>query len=294
MNKSSIMQTLIKNTNKLSEWGNRNLPRLLEGAGVIFFGLSIYKSVQQAPKVKPALEEAEEKKGEPLTVLEKAKTVGKTIGEPVIYAGLSIYCFDRAINEVDKRLATVLATVGLKQSNADGYILAAKEMLGTSKSEKAEDESLEMQLNHMLDNDIPIIDTETGTDRIAVPSMNLAFIGDARYLRQTLKEISERLWRTQDPENGEVTWNELAALLHEKYGFRNFEYATIGDNIGWKFGEVYEICRRPQPVYDECPENFRIPYREITAMRDGHAWLVVGILPVALREWGCLDFYREY
>lgn len=293
MNKSSITQALIRNTNKLTEWGNRNLPRLLEGAGVIFFGLTIYKAVEKAPNVKPALKEAEEKKGEPLTFIEKAKTVANEVKEPAFYAVVSLGCFHGSVNVMHDRLATALAVAGIKQSHADNYILAAKEMMGNSKSEKAEDQALEAQLDSMLSGNIPVIDTETGTDRIAIPSMNLAFVGDARYLRQALKEISERLWRTQDPKNGEVTWNEFADLLQEKYGFRRFEYATIGDNIGWNFGEVYEICRRPQPEYDECPETFRIPYREVTTMKDGHAWIVIGILPVVLREWGCLDFYRE-
>ena len=157
MNKSSITDTLIRNTNKLSEWGNKNLPRLLEVAGVIFFGLTVYKSAQQAPKVKPALEKAEEEKGEPLTTFEKAKTVGNVLKEPVFYAAVAISCNHAAINIMDSRLATVMAAAGLKQSHADSYILAAREYLTKNEKEKAEDDALINQLDHMLEKDISII-----------------------------------------------------------------------------------------------------------------------------------------
>lgn len=200
----------------------RNLPTILTTVGAIGVVATAVTSAKATPKAIKLLEQAEEKKGETLTVIEKVKTAGPVYIPSVIIGTATIACIFGS-NTINKhRQASLISAYTVLDHSYKEYREKVKDLLGddadaTVMNEIAKDKYEEVKdkfedKDENKDDDVKLFFEEYS----------------GRYFEATMSDVLE----------AEYHFNRNFALrdyadLNELYSFLGLPETEYGATIGW-------------------------------------------------------------
>ncbi len=277
-----IKNEVIKNINTLSSKINENLPRVLEGAGIIFFALTIAETVKATKKMPDVMANAEKKKGSELTTGEKIFTAAKNYAKVGIYGLETLGCFHAATNEALRRYAAAMVIAEARKSELDSYILAAREVVGANKESKIKQTSVEERVKEMVGNGMVFRACGDGcSDKNVFPEINLNFFGSADSVRKAFYACDDMLRRGCD-----VTLRDLLDEISSrvalppgtKYGFET--------RLGFKYDDII--------THHNYKDNEMLfPFEEDAVLIDGEVYHVWSFTLVPLEERKNWDFFEN-
>lgn len=134
------------------EFFKQHGPGMAIGAGIAGFVISEIFAVKQTPKALILLEEEEKAKGEPLTTLEKAKTVAPMYIGPIIFTGASIAFILSGADAFARNASTAAFMYEMSQIAFKDYKDAVVEEVGKTKAERikvaAENKAIERDFSN--------------------------------------------------------------------------------------------------------------------------------------------------
>lgn len=207
----------------------RNAPTILTVAGGIGVVTTSVMAAKATPKALRLLEEAEEKKGEKLTKLEKVRTVGPTYIPTIIMGIGTITCIFGA-NALNKRTqASLISAYALVDNSYKEYKQKLKELYGEETHEeivnaiaveKARDVGITakgLTANYCLTDD-----TSCGEPVLFYDEWS------NRYFESTIEQVIVAEYHT----NRNFTLRGYL-FLNEFYSFLGLEETDYGNKVGW-------------------------------------------------------------
>lgn len=273
---------LIKNINTLSSKINENMPRVLEGAGIIFFALTIAETVKATKRMPDAMAKAEKDKGSELTTREKIFTVAKNYAKVGIYGIESLGCFNAATNEALRRYAAAMVIAEARKSELDSYILAAREVVGAGKESKIKQTAMEERVKEMVGNGMVFRACGDGcSEKNVFPEINLNIFGNPDSIRKAFYACDDTLRRGCD-----VTLRDLLDEISSRVALPPGTKYGFEERLGFKYDDII--------AHHNYKDNEMLfPFEEDAVLIDGEVYHVWSFTLVPLEERKNWDFYEN-
>lgn len=206
---------------------NKRGPEILTGIGIGGMISSIALTAKIAPKVSRLMEQAEEEKGEKLTLKEKFKIAWKPCLPIAVTAGTSTACLIGASTVSSKRNAA-LATAYQITSNAFAeYKEQVVETIGEKKEKVIKEKVADKKLAKDPVTNSQVIITERGNTLCYDTISGRYFKSDMDIIRKAENMLNRRLI------------NEMYVSLNEFYDEIGLKPTKQGNDLGWNMDEGY-------------------------------------------------------
>ena len=209
--------------NKFVAVVRKNLPAILTAIGIggmWAMGVMLAKS---APETKEKVEEAEKKKGENLTVVEKAKVVVPEVWPALAMGGLSTWCLISSTRTCLRRNAVLASAYYISRNALREYKTKVVEHIGERKEQKIRDELAQDKLKSDPIKSSNLVITGQGDHLCYISPFGLYFQSDINKVRQAVNTINERL----------VTGGEMYVTANDFLSELGLKQIGIGDDLGW-------------------------------------------------------------
>lgn len=207
----------------------RNSSTLLTILGCAGVVTTAVLSARAAPKGKALLEEAELKKGEKLTVVEKTETVAITYLPAVLTGATTIFCICGAQILNQRQQASMASAYALLDQSYKDYRRKLKEMYGEEADQKIiealaveKSETVYVNCSYFGSTCDLSVDGSTGTPILFYEEYS------KRFFRATVEQV----------QNAEYHLNRNyaiggSAILNELYSFLGLAPTDFGEVLGW-------------------------------------------------------------
>lgn len=170
-------------------FGERNMPTILTGAGLIGFGLSIYEACTATPRYMEILEDYEEQE-EPVKVTRRASDFLVTYGKTIVIAASATAAIILANKINMNKIATLTAGVTIGQQKLKEYTEKSKEIFGP-KADKIEQAIAHDKISAVDTTTAKIYDTGHGDTLIMDSITKMVFKDDLNFIRKQVNEMNE-------------------------------------------------------------------------------------------------------
>ena len=172
---------------------SKRSPQILTGLAIIEFAATLYFAVKATPKAERLIAEAEEEKGEKLTVIETVKTAGKCY-IPAAIAGVCTIVTMVGINQAFlKQVAAFETAYNLTKSSFAAYKDKVIETIGENKDALIEDAIAQDRLDAVPVNESDIIDTGEGTTLFRDWATGRDFLHDRNKIESACNKLNHRM-----------------------------------------------------------------------------------------------------
>ena len=202
-------------------------PEILTGIGIAGMITTTVLAVRSTPKALILLEEAEDEKGDILTVQEKVKTCWKCYVPAAATCGVSIACLVGA-SSVNARRNTALATAyKLSETALTEYREKVIETIGEKKEQAVKDAIAKDQITKNPVNQREIIITGKGDTLCYDSVFGRYFKSDIEKLKKIENELNRRMR------------SEMYISLNEFYYEVGLDDVAAGHELGWNIDRGY-------------------------------------------------------
>jgi hypothetical protein len=219
-----------------------NSPVLLVGtavAGIVATGVLAAKGGYKARAI---LDEAEEEKGDELTVTEKVQLTWLCYAAPAITSASTIACVVGVHTIHNKRHAALAGLYAVTQGKLDDYREKAEELLGAKKTQDLNNAIAQKAVDkNPLKSDSEILIVSDGTELCYDDWSGRYFMGSVNKIEAALNEINRQLVNS-----GEVSLN----TFYDHLGLTNI---TMGERFGWSGADRIEGRFSPVQTTDGRP-----------------------------------------
>jgi hypothetical protein len=221
MTKSNVSK-LIKNVQMMA---SKHSPEILTGIGIAGMITTTVLAVKATPKALTLLEEAEQEKGESLTVMEKTKTCWKCYIPAAVTGLASTACLVGASSVNAKRNAALAAAYTLSDSALREYRDKVVETIGEKKEQTIRDKVAEERIkkNPVSKNEIFI--TDKGNTLCYDAISGRYFKSDIEKIKRAENELNKRML------------DDMYISLNEFYDEIGLSHTSLGDELGWNIDD---------------------------------------------------------
>lgn len=201
----------------------KNSPTILTVAGIAAMWVTAALLAKSAPVAKEKLEDAEEEKGEDLTVVEKVKTVAPVVWPALAVGAVGSYSLICANSIHLRRTAALTSAYLISRDALREYRAKVVEHIGERKEQKVRDDVAKERLNKNPASSDNIVITGHGDHLCYIVPFGLYFQSDINKVRQAVNTINERL----------VTGGELYITANDFLTELGIKPIGVGDDLGW-------------------------------------------------------------
>lgn len=213
---------------------NKHLPTILQGVGLIGFGVTIYEACTGTLKAEQLLNEATEEKGEELSKGEKAEIIVKTCWKAFLIGLITIGFFCAGHKISLKRQAALAATYAMTVRDFDEFKAKASQALGETKVEKI---SSEVAADRVATFDPVVLNNVPGNGPLWVDAWsNTPFRGSLETIRQTINDLNDDIFQAHGRAyfSGEITLNDVYDALAANLNAPQLGKVSWGDSVGFR------------------------------------------------------------
>lgn len=205
-------------------------PVILTGVAVAGTITTAIVAVKATPQAISRIEEAEEKKQEPLTQWEKVKVTWLCYVPAAAICGVTVSCIVGATSINMRRNAALISAYTITETAFREYQDKVVDSFGATKEQKVRDEIVQDRVtdNPPSDHDLYIIEGETQVtcyDHLS-----------GRYFKSTKEALSKAM----NDINYEVIQN-MYATVNDFWGLIGLRPLDIGDEFGWSHDLMLEL-----------------------------------------------------
>ena len=202
---------------------NKHAPTILTGVGIAGMWLMGGMIFKAAPTVRDKLDEAEEEKGEKLTVVEKAKISLPIMWPSLAVGSISTYSSISANRVHMRRNAALSSAYYISQRALKEYQEKVIESVGERKEQKIRDEVAKERLQKDPITDTNVIVTGNGNHLCYIVPFGIYFESDIEKVKQAVLNVNERM----------INGNEMYMSVNDFLHMLEIKPIGVGDNLGW-------------------------------------------------------------
>ena len=215
---------------------SKHSPQILTAMAIVEFAATVWLVAKAVPKAERLKKEAEEHKGEELTLVEKAKATWKCYIPAGITGACTVACIVGANSVSTKRNVALGTAYQATEAAFREYKNKVVETIGEKKETLIEDAIGQDEINRHPVKVNEIIDTGQGTTLFRDWASGRDFLHDRTKLEKACVKISQRM-----------QYDDLASL-NDLYDEIGLDAIGIGNDYGWSFNRDGPIEPRFTPA----------------------------------------------
>lgn len=209
----------------------KHSPEILTGIGIAGMLTTTVLAVKATPKALMLLEDAEDEKGDILTVPEKVKAAWKPYIPAAVTGVSSIVCMIGASSVSTRRTAALAAAYQISETALSEYREKVIETIGEKKEQVVREKVAEKKIQENPVSQREIIITEKGGTLCYEPLSDRYFKSDIEFLRKAENSLNKRIIHDV---GGSVSLNEF-------YDELNLHRTDLGNDLGWNSDRLIEL-----------------------------------------------------
>ena len=222
-----IKEKLTEIAKEVTLFTKRNAPAILTGTGVALGLSTVILAVKEPPKVVKLIEEAEEEKGEELTVPEKIKVSWKSYIPAAATGAASVVCIIGANSVNAKRNAALATAYQLSKTAFKEYKEEVIETIGEKKEKTIKDKVAKKKVEKRPVSTQNVIITEKGNTLCYDAASGRYFRSDRDKIISAVNEMNRSML------------SENYISLNDFYDELDLSPTSLGDELGWNLVEGY-------------------------------------------------------